>query len=132
MNIDDVQTVYNAVLEAGEEFGVGDFGTYAMNTLRLEKGFRAWGAEVSLHEKSQIYNTKAHIPLRTAFALGTQRRKKGINNMKCTWPTQKCCVGDPPPPIFHWKWGSRWLPNANEIYTKKKKWTWPTQEIGVT
>ena len=22
-------------------------------------------------------------------------------------------------PIFHWKWGSRWVPNANEIYTKK-------------
>ena len=49
MNIDDVQTVYNALLEAGEEFGVGDFGTYAMNALRLEKGFRAWGAEVSQH-----------------------------------------------------------------------------------
>ena len=24
----------------------------------------------------------------------------------------------PPPPIFHWKLGSRWLPNANEIYKK--------------
>ena len=23
-------------------------------------------------------------------------------------------------PIFHWKWGSRWLPNTNEIYTKKR------------
>ena len=34
-------------------------------------------------------------------------------------------------PIFHWKWGSRWLPNANEIYTQKKKCTWPTQEICV-
>ena len=34
-------------------------------------------------------------------------------------------------PIFHWKWGSRWLPNANEIYTKKMKCTWPTQEICV-
>ena len=26
---------------------------------------------------------------------------------------------DPTQPIFHWKWGWRWLPNANEIYTKK-------------
>ena len=24
------------------------------------------------------------------------------NNMKCTWPTQKFCVGDPTQPIFHW------------------------------
>ena len=36
--------------------------------------------------------------------------------MKCTWPTPE----DPTPPIFHWKWGSRWLPNANEMYTKKR------------
>ena len=28
-------------------------------------------------------------------------------------------------PIFHWKWGSRWVPNANEIYKKRKKCTWP-------
>ena len=28
-------------------------------------------------------------------------------------------------PIFHWKWGSRWVPNANEIYTKNMKCTWP-------
>ena len=32
----------------------------------------------------------------------------------------KCCVGDPPAPIFHWNWGSRWLPNTNEIYKKKR------------
>ena len=29
-------------------------------------------------------------------------------------------------PVFHWKWGLRWVPNANEIYTKKMKCTWPT------
>ena len=29
-------------------------------------------------------------------------------------------------PIFHWKWGLRWIPNANEIYTKNMKCTWPT------
>ena len=25
-----------------------------------------------------------------------------INNMKCTCPTRKFCIGDPTPPIFHW------------------------------
>ena len=29
-------------------------------------------------------------------------------------------------PIFHWKLGSRWVPVANEIYTKNMKCTWPT------
>ena len=32
-------------------------------------------------------------------------------------------------PIFHWKLGSRWLPNANEINTKNMKCTWPTPEF---
>ena len=30
-------------------------------------------------------------------------------------------------PIFHWKLGLLWLPNANEINTKKMKCTLPTQ-----
>ena len=34
-------------------------------------------------------------------------------------------------PTFHWKWGSRWLPNANEIYTQTMKCTWSMQEICV-
>ena len=29
-------------------------------------------------------------------------------------------------PIFHRKLGSRWVPNAKEIYTKNMKYTWPT------
>lgn len=39
--------LYRALLDAGHEFGIGDFGTYALNVLRMEKGFRMWGAEVS-------------------------------------------------------------------------------------
>ena len=34
-------------------------------------------------------------------------------------------------PIFHWKLGLRWLPNANEINTKNMKCTWPTPEFCV-
>lgn len=33
-------------MEAGQKEGIDNFGTYALNALRLEKGFRAWGAEV--------------------------------------------------------------------------------------
>ena len=38
--------LYEALLKAGEEFNIGDFGTYALTSLRIEKGFRAWGQEV--------------------------------------------------------------------------------------
>ena len=40
--------LYEALLKAGEEFGIGDFGTYAMTSLRVEKGFRSWGLEVGI------------------------------------------------------------------------------------
>ena len=46
--------------------------------------------------------TKAHIPLETGFALGTNANKINTKNMKCTWPTHDFCVGDPKQPIFHW------------------------------
>ena len=52
MDLRDVQTVYKALVEAGEEFGVGDFGTYALNGMRLEKGFRMWSAEVSVSSQT--------------------------------------------------------------------------------
>lgn len=39
--------LYEALLSAGEEHGIGDFGTYALNSLRLEKGIRMWGFEMN-------------------------------------------------------------------------------------
>ncbi|CAL8320255.1 unnamed protein product [Lota lota] len=39
--------VYQAIMAAGQEEGIDNFGTYAMNSLRLEKGFRGWGAEMN-------------------------------------------------------------------------------------
>ncbi|XP_027008413.2 dimethylglycine dehydrogenase, mitochondrial [Tachysurus fulvidraco] len=39
--------VYQAIMEAGKEEGIDNFGTYAMASLRLEKGFRGWGAEMN-------------------------------------------------------------------------------------
>uniref|UniRef100_A0A8C5F1I9 Dimethylglycine dehydrogenase, mitochondrial n=1 Tax=Gopherus evgoodei TaxID=1825980 RepID=A0A8C5F1I9_9SAUR len=44
---EDSATLYNVIMEAGQEEGIDDFGTYALNALRLEKAFRAWGAEMN-------------------------------------------------------------------------------------
>ncbi len=43
------QTVcaYDALVEAGENYGLTNAGHYAINSLRLEKAYRAWGAELS-------------------------------------------------------------------------------------
>ena len=42
-----VADLYDAVWAAGEEFGVADFGTYAMNGLRMEKAYAGFGVELT-------------------------------------------------------------------------------------
>lgn len=39
--------VHEALHEAGREFGLLDAGYYALDALRIEKGFRAWGRELT-------------------------------------------------------------------------------------
>ena len=41
----DLATVYHALWEVGSDLGLIDFGSYALNSMRLEKGYHAWGAD---------------------------------------------------------------------------------------
>lgn len=43
----DLESVYDAVWDAGEEFGIADFGVYAVNSLRMEKAYRGFGADLT-------------------------------------------------------------------------------------
>jgi 4-methylaminobutanoate oxidase (formaldehyde-forming) len=44
--IEFVATVYDALMEAGREHGIVNAGYRAIESLRLEKGYRAWGADI--------------------------------------------------------------------------------------
>ncbi|MCB1097855.1 MAG: FAD-dependent oxidoreductase [Verrucomicrobiae bacterium] len=39
--------VYDSIIDAGNAFKIGHAGVYAINAMRLEKGFRAWGHDIS-------------------------------------------------------------------------------------
>ena len=39
--------VYDLIMQAGAELGARDAGYYAIESLRLEKGYRAWGRELT-------------------------------------------------------------------------------------
>lgn len=39
--------VYSALMSAGAAHGIRLFGTYAMNSLRMEKAYRAWGTDLT-------------------------------------------------------------------------------------
>lgn len=41
-------TLYEALLDAGHDHDLGDFGTLALNVMRQEKGFKMWGAEMNV------------------------------------------------------------------------------------
>jgi glycine cleavage system aminomethyltransferase T/glycine/D-amino acid oxidase-like deaminating enzyme len=45
---DRAGAVYEALWSAGRGFGLVNGGHYAINSLRLEKGYRAWGADLSM------------------------------------------------------------------------------------
>jgi len=44
--VEFASTVYGALMQVGAEFGIANAGYRAIETLRLEKGYRAWGADI--------------------------------------------------------------------------------------
>ena len=45
--VEQLEAVYDAIWAAGEEFGIVDFGVYAVNSLRMEKAYKGFGVELT-------------------------------------------------------------------------------------
>ena len=45
--MDDLAALYDAIWAAGREFGLVNYGLYAVNTMRMEKAYKAWGSELT-------------------------------------------------------------------------------------
>jgi dimethylglycine dehydrogenase len=45
--IDSLPSLYEAVWEAGRKFGIANYGLYAVNSLRMEKAYKAWSSELT-------------------------------------------------------------------------------------
>ena len=45
--IRSMESLCSQLEEAGEEYGLGWFGSYAVNSMRLEKGYKGWGSELT-------------------------------------------------------------------------------------
>ena len=46
-DIDQQQALLQHLLQAGENFELGFYGAFAMNSMRLEKAYRAWGVDLT-------------------------------------------------------------------------------------
>ena len=45
--VEHLLSVYDLLWEAGQKFGIADYGLYAMDSLRLEKCYRSWKADLT-------------------------------------------------------------------------------------
>mgnify|MGYP001374798088 FL=1 len=45
--MDRITDLDDALMQAGKDHGIRRFGTYAMNSLRLEKAYKGWGSELT-------------------------------------------------------------------------------------
>ena len=45
--MEHTEVLYDLLMEAGAEFGIRNFGLYAVNSMRLEKAYRSWGVELT-------------------------------------------------------------------------------------
>ena len=45
--MDQMVSLYDAIYEAGKKENIVNFGTYAVNSMRMEKAYRGWGSELT-------------------------------------------------------------------------------------
>ncbi|KAL5260238.1 hypothetical protein ACHWQZ_G010380 [Mnemiopsis leidyi] len=81
----DTGALYRKILEAGADYGIGDYGTYATNSLRIEKGFRGWGAEMNLDKNPYEAGLGPFIkPNKKTKFIGQEACQKiSQNDLKC-------------------------------------------------
>lgn len=75
-------SVYDALMRAGQQHGIGNAGYRAIESLRLEKGYRAWGAEIGPDHSPLVaglgwaVKLKSDTPFQGRAALEAQAAKK--------------------------------------------------------
>lgn len=47
VRLEDMKRLYDVLVRAGKPMGLRHFGAFALNAMRLEKGYRAWGLDLS-------------------------------------------------------------------------------------
>ncbi len=87
--LDRLGDLYSAVRSAGEEHGIVEFGSYAMNVMRMEKAYKAWGGELTTEITPIEAGLERFVDFSKDFigkAATERRRQEGI--------TQVCVYGE--------------------------------------
>jgi dimethylglycine dehydrogenase len=98
--------VFDGLMKAGEDHGIRLFGTYAMNSLRMEKAYRGWGSEltneIDMFEASMERFIRLDKDDFIGKAASLSRKQKGPR-MKLVYlkmeATDSDCMGNEP--VYH-------------------------------
>ena len=84
MPIDLQNTIFDSIMEAGEEFGIKPFGIRAMDSLRIEKSYRLVGTELSIEYSPYESGLDRFVHPNKGSFIGrdalVQWREKGFDN----------------------------------------------------
>ncbi len=101
-----MQKIFDALMKAGEPHGLKLFGTYAMNSLRMEKSYRGWGSEltneIDMFEASMERFIRLDKEDFTGKVASQSRKQKGQRMKLVTMEvanTDSDCMGNEP--VYH-------------------------------
>ncbi len=85
----DMETLYDALMDAGAAHGIVNFGLYAMNAMRMEKGYKGWGAELTTEVTPVEAGLERFVKLDKDFigadvVRARRERDAGIRLVYCT------------------------------------------------
>ena len=82
--IENVRSIYLALMEAGAEFGIANYGLRALNSLRLEKGYLLLGSEISSERSPLEAGLDRFVDFEKGDFIGRQalldQKKKGLTD----------------------------------------------------
>jgi dimethylglycine dehydrogenase len=90
--VGDQVRLYDRLMDAGRDAGLVDFGFRAMDSLRLEKGYRAWGADINTEVTPLEAGLARLVALDKGPFIGREalvaQAREGVRKRLCTLDVQ--------------------------------------------
>lgn len=81
-NMADLPILFDSIDRAGKPFGLGYYGAYAANSMRLEKGYRAWGSDLTTERDLIEAGLSTFCKLEGRHFLGSDALKNRLQHSK--------------------------------------------------
>ena len=95
MPVEFAAAVYEAVMAAGAAHGIVNAGYRAIESLRLEKGYRAWGAEIGPDHSPLVAGLEWAVKLKAEHAVPGPRGARGAGEPSRCRAVLACFTADP-------------------------------------